>query len=365
MLVHDTARACELSGTPRAHARAFQQVADATDCVISSRSVGKYATGLLLEGYASKGFHVKAKSCNWGPMAGFVLSDPRFTKRAGSKEAREAQRGDIVKAQKEGAGEIQVFLTDERRKEVEAAGWMTRSGGNINEMQYRASAPGEKDAMNFVLRRMLDGVPGAAGKQMWAVFYGSGEAAMPGRLGAPSKPGAGAGLLPVTALVDPLCAVSVKSTYRAAMTGDYDLWAVFPRAGKFSGAGQDKRPVPGSERFVVGFGEFARHEDPHMGNITPRVVDVKNRLNVAIAAAGYSGGNAVHHSDEAGRPKVTEVELDFIAFVPRDPQAYFIASLGDLKQFFGRVIRDYHITLNPGWQRQLGFSATPAGNWEA
>ena len=27
---------------------------------------------------------------------------------------------------------------------------------------------------------------------------------------------------------------------------------------------------------------------------------------------------------------------------------------------FGRVVRDYHITLNPGWQKQLGFTATPA-----
>ena len=72
--------ACALTGIPQQHAEVFQAVADSTGCMISSRAVGKYATGLILEGYASKGFHNKAKSCNWGPMAGFVLADPRFTK---------------------------------------------------------------------------------------------------------------------------------------------------------------------------------------------------------------------------------------------------------------------------------------------
>jgi hypothetical protein len=381
VLVHDTRRACELSGTPDSHARCFHQVADATDCVISSRSVGRYATGLLLEGYASKGFHVKAKSCNWGPMAGFVLSDPRFTKRGTAAEAREAQRGDVHKALKDGAEETQVFISEERRKAVEEAGWMTRAGGTINEMVYTGKPPGG-DELRFVLRRTMDGVPGARGKQMWGVFYATGEKALPGRLAKPAAPAgpsfgkpvarpgleapkAAGGLEPVMALVDPLCPSSLKGTYRAALTGDYDLWAVFPRAGAFAGRTADRRAVPGSDRFNVGLAEFAKHGDAHMGNVTPRVIDVKERLNHAIRAAGYEGGNAVHHGDEVGRPKVTEVELDFIAFVPHDRGAYFIHTLSDLKDFFRVVIRDYHITLNPGWQKQLGFATTPAGNWEA
>ena len=60
-----------LTGIPSSHGEVFQATADATRCMISSRAVGKYATGLIMESYASKGFHNKAKSCNWGPMAGF------------------------------------------------------------------------------------------------------------------------------------------------------------------------------------------------------------------------------------------------------------------------------------------------------
>ena len=72
----------------------------------------------------------------------------------------------------------------------------------------------------------------------------------------------------------------------------------------------------------------------------------------------------VHHSDEAGRPLVAEVELEFIAFIPGEPEARFVENMPDLKQFMAEVIRGYHITFNPGWQRQLGFTATPGGNWE-
>ncbi len=361
-MIKNTLTACQKSGMPLSHARCFQQMANNTNCVISSRSVGKYATGLILENYASKGFHVKAKSCNWGPMAGFVMSDPRFTKRGASPEARESQRKDVHSAiVKEHAGEMQVFLTDNRRKELEKMGCMQRAGGNINEMIYAGSSPDGK-SMRFVLRREMAG-PGARGLQLWAVFYDSAEASLPASPKAPNR-ATGKDLLPVLALVDPHCPAEIRETYRAAMTGDYDLWAVFPAAGQFQHGGADQRPVPGSNRYVVPISTFAKNEDRHMGNITGRVKTIRHLLNAAIHSAGYTGGNMVHHSDEAGRPLVAEVELEFIAFIPGQVEARFIANINDLKLFMAEVVKRYHITFNPGWQKQLGFTATPAGNWE-
>ena len=64
--------ALQRTGMPVSHGRVFQDVANRMDCVISSRAVGPAVTQLLEEGYATKGFHNKAKSCPWGPMAGFV-----------------------------------------------------------------------------------------------------------------------------------------------------------------------------------------------------------------------------------------------------------------------------------------------------
>jgi hypothetical protein len=295
-------------------------------------------------------------------MAGFVLSDPRFTKRGASAEALEGQRKDVHAAVvKEHAGEMQVYITDDRRKWLEEQRAMERTGGNINEMRYGAASPGGK-AMQFVLKREME-APGARGLQLWAVFYGAGETSMPASPTAPNKAPKGE-LLPVMALVDPHCAPSVKNTYRAGMTGDYDLWAVFPPAGKVKPNGIDQRPVPGSNRFVVPMKTFGATEDRHMGNITGRVIQIKDRLNSAIIAAGYMGGEMVHHSDEAGRPMVNEVELDFIAFIPGKSEARFIASLSDLKEFLGEVLRGHQATFNPGWQKQLGFTATPQGSWE-
>jgi hypothetical protein len=362
-MIANTFVACDKSGMPRPHADCFQQVASATRCVIACRSVGRYATGLILENYASKGFHVKAKSCNWGPIAGFVLSDPRFTKRGASREARESQRKDVHAAIfREHAGEIQVYLTENRRKELERMGCMVRAGGTINEMVYSGRSRDGK-TMRFVLRREMEG-PGAHGLQLWAVFYYASEVALPASPVARNRAAAGE-LLPVMALVNPQSPATVRNTYRAAMTGDYDLWAVFPPASEFQPRGLDQRPVPGSNRFVVPIRTFAHHEHPDMGNITGRVMDIKNRLNSAIRSAGYTGGDMVHHSDEAGRPLVAEVELEFIAFIPDEAgRARFVKSLLDLRQFMREVIKDYYITFNPGWGRQLGFTATPGGNWE-
>ncbi len=114
--------ALALTGIPELHARAFQTVADQWRTVILCRAVGVFATGLIEEGYASKGFHNKAKSCNWGPMAGFVLDDPRFTKVGGTVAKQEGQRGDLQYAIAHGAMEVPLFISEKRRQ------WLLRRG---------------------------------------------------------------------------------------------------------------------------------------------------------------------------------------------------------------------------------------------
>lgn len=153
------------TGMPLSHGRVFQWVADLENCVISSRAVGKMSTQLLLESYATKGFHNKAKSCPWGPMAGFVMADPRFTKNPDVS----GQRTDLYKAAQSGASETPLYITEERRRTLEELHCMTAAGGTINEKIYTARSP-KGDTMKFVLKRTLD-APGADGKQLWAVFY--------------------------------------------------------------------------------------------------------------------------------------------------------------------------------------------------
>lgn len=356
-------RALQIAGMPPSHGRVFQSVATQMDCVISSRAVGEVVAGLLMESYATKGFHNKAKSSPWGPMAGFVMADPRFTK----NKDMEGQRKDLNKAKHEGGDEIPLYITNERRLDLETAkphglGLITFVSGNINEKTYTATGPGGV-SMRFVLSRSLD-APGAEGKQLWQVLYASDEVRLSGDLKSPNK-GAKGNLLPVMAMIDPSCPSSIRRTYRAATTGDYDLFAIFPRRSSYSRGTADKRMVPGTDRFKMGLQQYIGAEDPDLGNLTPRIAEARHKLNAGIAAAGYRGGNVVHHSDEAGRPMISSIDFPYIAFVPGEQDPYLCQHVVDFKAFIGYLLKkDFVMSFNAGWHRQLGIQTTLAGSYE-
>jgi hypothetical protein len=358
------------TGMPMSHGHAFQQVANAQDCVIVVRAVGRWATGLLLEDYASKGFHNKAKSCNWGPMAGFVLSDPRL-----GKGGNQAEQGLAVRnALQHGCSETPLFITDERRRDLEdpLPGGLGRIArvrenaahervGSVNEMHYTAVGVAATLPTKFVLRRTMN-APGADGKILWAVLYGPGEVP---RRGVADLPVPAAGFPPVMAIVDAACPDDVRRTYRAATTGDYDLWAVFPKIKSFQETGglADRRMVPGSDRHHVPMSQFKVHEDEHQGNLTPRILAIKNHLNQMVQGAGYRGGDVVHHSDEAGRPNVRDIDFPAVAFIPGQMQAH-VANVSDFRELVGVLLWGKHVlSLNPGWQGELGISVTTQGNY--
>jgi hypothetical protein len=350
--------ALELVGMPVSHGRVFQRVANEEKAVIASRAVGKWATGLLLESYATKGFHNKAKSCPWGPMAGFVMADPRFTKNPDI----EGQRRDLVKAVKSGGSEAPLYITDERKKALEGAlGRIVKIGGNINETLYKATSQTGND-MHFVLRRTMN-APGANGKILWAVLYGPSERRLSNDLVSPNKMSANGDLLPVMAMVDPDCPPDVKLTYRAATTGDYDLWAVFPKRESYSRTGADKRMVPGSDRFKQPLKDFIANEDEHKGNLTPRIRRISEEINKGVRNIGYRGGDVVHHSDEAGRPMINDIDFPCIAFVPGDPWPHALETVHDLKLFIAGLKSQYVLGLNPGWQGQLGITVSAGGSY--
>jgi hypothetical protein len=349
------------TGTLPTHSAVFQDVANETGCVIASRAVGIYATGLLRDGYATKGFHNKAKSCNWGPMAGFVLSDPRFTKRGDSREAMDAQRRDLFKAFKEGAGEVPVYITEARRADLLKPplnamrdGWRV----DFDNHYYFANSPSGKLFL-FHLQR-TERAPGAYGKPLWGVQYAYTESALPGKLSGATV-SKDLNFLPVMAMVDTATKPSVVGTYLSATTGDYDLFAVFPKRRSFDRGGADRRAVPGTDRFRQPIREFIAHEDPHIGNITPRIKRIMNLIN---AGASHPGGNIVHHSDEAGRPLVNDIDFPFIAWVPGLSVAYAVRGVGEFKEFIGLLKSDYVLALNPGWLRQLGIGVSRGGSYE-
>ncbi len=67
-------------GIPEEHAKVFLKVAKEKNVVIMTRTPGSACGMLLKQNYDAKSFWVKSKSCDWGPMAGFVCLDPLLNK---------------------------------------------------------------------------------------------------------------------------------------------------------------------------------------------------------------------------------------------------------------------------------------------
>jgi hypothetical protein len=354
--------AYEKTGITRLHAAAFQEVADRTGNVITCRAVGIYATGLINESYASKGFHDKAKSCNWGPMAGFVLDDPRFTKVGNTAKGRDGQQDALVHALHAGAIEVPLFISDERRDWLLKNRLMTEVSRDAASLRVYAVSPWGL-RLEFLLKRAR---PGGAVKDMWAVLYQVRDResartrvdqAVDGRW------------TPVMAMRDPMCTVPA-SDYRAATTGDYDLFAVWAAKGRYQPHGADQRMI-GHQALMnnIDRGMAATGEDEHLGNITQRIREVRDLLNEGFRRRGYTGGNMVHHSDEGGRPFVTDVDLPIFGVVPgrgtksgdkpRTSGAFMLQDIGDLRQFITQELAgDYATVFSPGWMKQLVFAHT-------
>jgi len=347
--------ACTLTGIPELHAEAFQEVADRTRCMIASRAVGRYATQLILEGYASKGFHNKAKSCNWGPMAGFVLNDPRFTKVGGTAAGQTSQTKELNKAFGCGAVGVPLFISDARRRWLEQAHLISVLSVADDQRSYRAASPWGTQ-MKFVLKRETP--PGSA-TSMWGVYYHAAESAgartQQQRYSGESE----GGLYYVMAMRDPQCTLRITDPH-AATTGDYDLFAVFAQASRYEPDRLDRRMVGVRDLETNIRGGLPAGEDPHEGNKTMRIGMLKGMLNAAIRRRGYTGGAMVHHSDEGGRPFVDEIDLPVFAVVPGQTEPFGLEDVGDVREFISVVLgRKYAPVFNPGWMKQLVFHANP------
>lgn len=349
--------AIDATGMPRRHAWAIQDVADRLDHAIIFRAVGTQSTGLLEEGYAAKGFRIDTKSCDWGPMRGFVCVDPRFSKVAGDAVkvatnatfTAEALRGDIRHDAVGGmpvanqrvpgwrAGCKPVVISAGRYAELTRdglAGTADRDGiiRGTSKNNGRDRSAGVELAWALIparhcrLVRSYAAAVGAMPDGAYGVFIDAGgrlTQQRPGDPGALSVLGNDA----VLGLTNP---DSDEYGYKACVTGDYDLFGAWAPA--------DRR----HDRYVAGHGanvdvravDEYRQQNPNdtnahfqqhyrLGNISPRLNMIKVNLNTALISKGaYPGGNLVHHSDEIGNPspglrKSLDESFPLLAFVPR------------------------------------------------
>jgi hypothetical protein len=79
-LPKENVKALNDAGFPNEVIPAFLETASKMDTILMSRDPGFAGGQLISEEYDLKGFHIKSKSCDWGPMAGFVCKLPMFNK---------------------------------------------------------------------------------------------------------------------------------------------------------------------------------------------------------------------------------------------------------------------------------------------
>jgi len=356
-MIDDRNKALMAAGFPKPHADAFLEVARWSGCAIMSRVPGVYAKGLISENYASKGFHIKAKSCDWGPMAGFVCRDPRFSKYGKTDAKRKKQQSYIDDAVAKGAQAIDLIITAERKK------WLIDN-------ELVKPLPNQKDIYQATLKDLEKSNKTLSGesdciKEMQSMLFAFEEVEQKYSLlyrENTQDPRWKA----IRALQDRVwnddsgTSFVAFESWKKATTGDYDLFAIWPKNdANWQGNAQAlNNRLVGAKALKD---NNLANENPNLGNITGRIATIRWQLNEAIRTTGrYSGGDMVHHSDEAGRPFIDDVDLPFLVFMPDGKNKtykkdwFLIESVEEFQALIEALKSSYTVALNPGWINQLG-----------
>jgi hypothetical protein len=369
--------ACALVGFPTTHAQVISNVAQQLNTVIAFREVGVACTGLLREGYATKGFRIDTKSCDWGPMSGFVCADPRLNKKPGDAAVRTFNQQETTTALAgapghatggaPGAAELRATwsagygplvisgtrITDlqqarddkmrirPRYQGKEMVGESTRGGLTV---QWRLIHIDPGDRPLFVRRRTQ-----ASENHYYAVCaeppfqqqYPAGTAPIPFR-----------GHDVLLGLCNP--GMFDEHGFKACVTGDYDLFCVWPHESLGDRDWDQRAITPGAT------GQAAQ-QHYLLGNISRRINFIKVFLNSQLQAAGAfpTTGQLLHHSDEVGNPgglaKPLQECFPILAFMGSDVLG--LESIADLRSFTVRATRaSYRIQLKPAWYGTLGIA---------
>jgi hypothetical protein len=396
---------------------ASQTVAQQLGEAIVFRSTGPWAKRWIERGHPTKNFHVKGKSSDWGPQAGFIPFDALYSKRPDTSGDVAARTKECNKSVHEGwARAVPLTLS---RAELDMQ--LTRREGN--EVAIRRQFPagqdiilfagpqGSADEYVFRARRTTD-----RGETYQIQVYNN-QAAVRGANNFKIADMSGAQhMSPLLVMASNEVGADDKP-----ITGDYDLFAVIPTWAAYGsrnpaqiskpgiglqglgqrpgqefapGVGMDNvldptlhtygRPraiLPRTEAYATAVSATPRSEHADMGNITPRVLRAINALNGAMGGVGSKGWTRrVHHNAENYRNAMFGAMtmgdmlntskggggygdgFPLTAFLPPDPK---LAAFGrcctietylDL-QNFGRTLHQagYYVPKNAAWGLQKAY----------
>lgn len=376
----------EGEGFPPGYGHAFQLVANQQKAIVSTRTPGRSCMGLLREGYDAKSFHIKGKSCNWGPMAGFVCLDPLLNKRGieieqgktaatGNLEAHQHSLVDAYEGTRT-ARARHIVISDQRLSWLLSNGYLT---GMVTRGQTKEGTA-ERGGVCIAYRLMPTNIDSGRG---WGIFYNRaalyatpyGQQLAQERHFETIRTAMGVqeedGFAPMLAMTNPHPPyVAASSLYKNAITGDFDLFAIWPHTGRSSQydstadermAGMNHVHNPQDKEIQAMKVHIFKNEHAQLGNISERIFLIAQLLNMTMAAhvPGNVKPNRVFHSDEGGRPGAKALELPTAAFIPGHLDGYLLKTVAQMKSFAMYCHRaGYRIFANVGWIRELGEEIT-------
>lgn len=333
------------TGISPLHQFRLQQLAAHLDLAFAFRPVEPVATGLIAAGHPTKNFHIKGKSASWGPQAGLICCDQRFSKLVDQDDARirhfNAQVAGCIAAGH--AVAVPLLVTRERLVALQQLGKLDALRPGVDgTLTVAATAPGGS-VHRFLAQPQPDGR-----------YRISHEGA----------------------------AIQVLAPCPGArpLTADYDMLVLAVPLADFGP--QDNLPIslvshtrfhPGNNpvlraRYPDPAAFYAR-EDPDLGNASLRIRRLIPVFNRSLGCA--PGAELVHHNADCGSP-ATDLSANFPAsfFLPRPLGRYPTVGVIEHKTAFADwvlTLKDagFHVPLNPLWAgltgiRRSGFVAARA-----
>ncbi len=305
------------SGMVVSHVDIITRVARESQAAIMGRQVNRDSTKLIEEGFTTKDLHVKGKSSNWGPQAGFICCNQALSKLAkkdmslvpafnrkitdsvnqghaipvplliSADRFRELTNGGKVKRTSVERGVIKVVSVGKPHKEFQLYPVHDMATGQYP-LVYRKH-------VNIVTRLCAD-IP--ALKTGYWVMYDNRETGE------------------TAPLWEPVMVLAEKSS-GIPLTADYDLFCICPQLAttgfqtqKTSGA--NFKMAINSVRNAIGTYD-RRAVDMDLGRITAFSKQIKDNINQGVIASGAR--KVVHHGCEVDNP-VTELDYPVTTILP-------------------------------------------------
>lgn len=292
------------SGIVPAHEKIIVNTAKRHDCIIMVRPVNPLSTALIEEGYATKDLHVKGKSSDWGPQAGFICCNQSYSKlhHKGQQEIAKFNHK-VTESIRDGSAKAVPLLISKARLQSLLTEKMLHVISS-KEGTYHVTSHG-KPHQDFILYPNV-GMPLSEHAHLYRQYHKDIQSMFA------KLPHLKQGYWVMTREgkeVDSLMVLAEPSD-GIPLTADYDLFCVAPHLSQFSTF------KPSRLKSVVKVVQTAlaqkdrRVVDADLGRISQLTQKVKQEINQDIGI-----NNVIHHGCEVDNP-VTELDYPITAFTP-------------------------------------------------